>query len=159
MKKIAYLFIIMISASTLAQKPMQKQKVQERIWQRKLIFMKENLMLNQKEAQEFETAYKEYTLNKLTLNKRFKTDVIGKIKNGGLSELSEKEKEQIIEKYLNFDKERYELNRDFTIKLTHILPSEKVIRFFKLERQFDRELLKRLKKRRMKEAPGKPREK
>ncbi len=150
-RKLWILMLIMsIVPNIKAQNKPISKTFKHRIWQRKLIFLKENLILDKKEAKNFEMAYKDYATKKARINKAFKKEVIDKIKNGGLSELSESEQDQLIDKKLIYDKKRYLLERDFTLKLRKIFRPEKVIRFFKLERQFDRELLKRLRGRRLK---------
>lgn len=125
-------------------------EARQKIMKRKLLYLKENLMLNKQEAKDFEAVYSTYMAEKASLNQSFKEEVVKKLKNVNISELPANEKKQIIENKLKFDKQRYEIERDFTLKLTKILPSDKVIRYFKLDRQFNRELVKRLRERRQK---------
>ena len=100
------------------------------------------------ENEKFEAAYKQYSKERIEIKKAYKTDIVDKVKNGNLSELNEKEKQQIIKRKLELDKRLYELNADFNKRLINILPSEKVIKYFELDRRFNRQLMKRFKKRR-----------
>jgi len=128
----------------------EKPKNHKKIIARKMLYMKKNLKLNEQEAKDFEVAFKAYMEEKMALNKKFKEGVAKKVKKNNLPELSESEKKQIIETKLKIDKQQYELDRNFILKLTEILPSEKVIRYFKLDRQFNKLLMKRLRERRHK---------
>ncbi len=122
--------------------PEMKQKIIER----KIAFFKENLMLNQQESIAFEKAYRAYEAKRETLQEKFKNEVIEKIKRGKANDLSQKEQMAIIDRKLAIDEEKYQLKRDFTVKLTQIMPPIKVIRYFKLEREFKRKMMKQLKR-------------
>ncbi len=148
---IAFLWL---STTGYAQQPgMKKRKGilkerQEKIFKRKLDFLKKNLILTKEESQKFETLYKDYVQKRMAIKKAYQTDIVEKIKGGKLPELSEAEKQAIIKRKLELDKQLYDLNTGFTKDLTRFLPSEKVIRYFELERRFNRQLMKHLKKRR-----------
>jgi len=156
MKKVVKLMTIIALISTFGLQAqnqngrVKKTKNHKKIIERKMLFMKKNLKLNEQEAKDFEVAFKSYMEEKMALKKKFKEEVAKKVKKNNLSKLSESEKKQIIETKLKIDKQQYELNRNFTLKLTKILPSGKVIRYFKLDRQFNKLLMKRLRERRQK---------
>jgi len=156
MKKVVKLMTIIALISTFGLQAqnqigrVKKMKNHQKVIERKMVFMKKSLKLNEQEAKNFEAAYKAYMKEKMALNKKYKEEVAKKVKNNNLSKLSESEKKQIIETKLKIDKQQCELDRNFTLKLTKILPSEKVIRYFKLDRQFNKLLMKRLRERRHK---------
>jgi len=129
------------------RKGMTKEK-QEKILKKKLEYFKQNLILNKEESKKFVEAYKAYSKKRIELKKSYKTEIIDKVKSGNLSELTEKEKQEIINHKLELDKRLYELNTDFTRQLMEFLPSEKVIRYFELDRRFNRQLMAHLKKHR-----------
>lgn len=129
------------------RKGMTKEK-QEKILKKKLEYFKQNLILNKEESKKFVEAYKTYSKKRIEIKRAYKTEIIDKVKSGKLSELSEKEKQQIIKHKLELDKRLYELNADFIRQLMAFLPSEKVIRYFELDRRFNRQLMARLKKHR-----------
>ncbi len=155
MKKTVFMSLIaifMLSTTAIAQSPDFKMKKgfskekQEKIFKKKLEFFKKNLILTKDESKKFEEAYKQYSKKRVEIKKAYKTDIIDKVKAGNLSELNEKEKQKIIQRKLELDKRLYELNADFNKQLINILPSEKVIKYFELDRRFNRQLMKRFKK-------------
>ena len=157
MEKTVFMSLIaffLLSTTAIAQGPKYKMKreiskeKQEKIFEKKLEFFKKNLILTKDENEKFEEAYKQYSKERIEIKKAYKTDIVDKVKNGNLSELNEKEKQQIIKRKLELDKRLYELNADFNKRLINILPSEKVIKYFELDRRFNRQLMKRFKKRR-----------
>jgi len=151
MRKVVKLMTILALLSTFGLQAqnhigrVKKPKNPQKVIARKMVYMEKNLKLNKQESKNFEAVYKAYMEEKMALNKKFKEEVAKKVKKNNLSKLSESEKKQIIETKLKIDKQQYELDRNFSIKLTKILPSEKVIRYFKLDRQFNKLLMKRLK--------------
>jgi len=144
----------LLSTTAVAQGPdyeMTKGMVknrQEKIFKKKLDFFKNNLILNKNESKKFEEAYKQYSKKRIEIKRAYKTDIVNKVKAGNLSELNENEKQKIIQRKLELDKRLYELNAGFNKQLIDMLPSEKVIRYFELERRFNRKLMSQLKKRR-----------
>ena len=158
MKKSIFMSLIallMLSVSGYAQNEIKvkdanevKKNRKEKIFNKKLEFFKKHLKLTGEESENFEKAYRQYVDKKLSLRKAYNTEIYQKIKIGNLEELSEEDKQKIISRKLDLDKQTYELNAAFTKKLTGILPPEKVIRYFILERKFNRKLMTRIKKRR-----------
>jgi len=144
---ISSLFVVPVSAQ---QHPVHPIGKETRILERKLQFFKNRLGLTEKEYADFEVIYRDYAQKKASLDKAFRKEVIAKIRGEGLQNLTEAEKRPLIDKKLDFDRQRYELGRNLTLDLRKVLPSEKLIQYFKLERQFKRALLKRLKNHRQK---------
>jgi hypothetical protein len=146
MKKLRIVTLMVISfiVSTGFAQQLQKQEKKNKIFEKKLSFFKENLMLNKDESKDFETLYLDYHNEKQKLKKQLKEEVFGKIKKVNVNDLSEKDQVLIIERKLQIDKKRFELNNNFTKNLLQILPPVKVIRYYQLERQFNKRLLKRM---------------
>jgi hypothetical protein len=144
---LALLFLLMPIQAQKKRDNIQRDAKGERILEKKLTFFKENLVLNEQESKQFDEAYRSYMQDKLQIKQQYRQDVVSKIRKNGVSNLSEREKENIINTKLSLDKRLFELERDFTLKLTKILPSEKVIHYFILEKQFNKELVKRLQER------------
>ena len=143
--------LFLLSTSGYAQNQIGRVKTdegrKEKIFEKKLSFLKKNLNLTEEESVAFEKAFKQYVREKLLLKKSYKKEIYDKVKKEKLSELSKEEKELIIKHKLDLDKQQYELNSGFTKKLTKILPPEKVIRYFALERRFNRKMMNHVKKR------------
>ena len=72
-------------------------------------------------------------------------EIINKVNKVNVSELSESEQKKLISLKLKIDADKFKIKQDFHIQLTKILPSVKVIRYFKLEREFRKKMLNRLK--------------
>ncbi len=146
--------IFMLSISGYAQTEIKvkgekevKKNRKEKIFNKKLDYLKRNLKLTGEESENFEKAFKQYVEKKLSLRKAYNVEVYQKVKKEHLKELSEKDKQNIISRKLDLDKQTYELDVAFTKKLTGFLPPEKVIRYFILERRFNRKMMNHVKKR------------
>jgi len=158
MKQVIYLSLAAILFMALpvnaqkraGKKKMNKTENRAKILKKKLAYFNENLKLNKKEKKAFDEAYKQYAKKSMSLKETYKKEVLNVIRKDAEYELQEKEKQQIIDKKLKLDQSQFELNQEFIKKLRKILPSEKVIHYFKLERQFNRKLMKNLEKRRHK---------
>jgi hypothetical protein len=129
-----------------SQTRIEKRKIRnQKIMERKLAFMKENLMLTKQEGKEFEKAYLIFEVEQEKLQQQYKEEVVNKVKKGNVNELSENEQKKIIDTKLKIDAQKFDLKQNYHIQLTKILPSIKVIRYFKLEREFKRKMLNKLK--------------
>jgi len=151
MKKLKILLLltgILLSGLSQAQHYQFGQKNPDnykKILERKLSYLKENLNLSKKESEQFEKQFREYFNKKRELNRAFHTEIINPIQQN-FKELNQKEKQKIIQKKLEIDRKRYENNRDFILKINGFLPPDKVIKYFKFERQFNREMFKKIQK-------------
>ncbi len=158
MKKTYYLItamILLLGSSINAQSPKEgrngrKAVFGKKILERKLAYFKENLMLTSKESVDFEKAYRKYESEKMASRKVFKNEIMDKVAKGKANDLSEREQTALIRKKIALDQEKCDINRNFQEDLLKILPPIKVIKYFKLERQFNRELMKRFKNRKSK---------
>ncbi len=143
---IALLFAVsLVNAQGRQGRNGRSDEVKQKILENKIAFLKENLMLDKQESIDFEKAYREYDAKREALQEQYRAEVIQKVRRGKANDLSEKEQMAIIEKKLLIDEKKYQLKRNFTIKLTKIMAPAKVIRYFKLEREFRRKMMKRLK--------------
>ena len=156
MKKLGLLIVsfLLASMSVNAQKKRlskeKKAEIHQKILEKKLVYMKENLMLNEKESQAFEKVYRDYINKKQQLQEAFRKKVISKVKGDALTKMSDKEMNAVLDTKVEIDKEKNEINQKLTDNLRQILPPRKVIQYFKLERKFNKKLAQRFKNRRMK---------
>ena len=155
MKKTIFMSLIafvLLSTAGFAQNQMKNKngnkERREKIFQKKLAFLKKNLEMNEEESQRFEKAFKQYTKKKLELKKAYNKEIFQKVRKDRLPELSKKEMEKVIDKKIDLDKQMYELNAKFLDQLREILPPDKVIRYFILERRFKDKLMRRVIRRR-----------
>ncbi len=118
----------------------------EKIMEKKMIFMKENLMLSPKESQAFEAAYKRYIKEKMQIHQQMKNDFRLKIEKGQYLDMSDKEINQLIDRKMELENKNMQLEFNFQKELRRILPPKKVIKFYKAERGFNRKMMARMKK-------------
>ncbi len=144
--------LFLLSANGYAQKRISvrsvKQEQKEKIFEKKITYFKKNLELNEVESKNFEVAYKRYATKKNSLKKSYRKEIVERSRKEKMSETNREAMHKIIERKLELDRQLYELEAGFTKELTKILPPEKVIRYFRLERKFNHKLVtKRVKNR------------
>ncbi len=169
MKKSIFMSLVafvLLSTSGLAQNQLKtkngKKGHREKIIEKKLAFLKKNMGLNEEESRKFEKVFRQYAKKKFEIRKTYNKEIYQKVKKDKLQELSEEEKQNIIKQKMDLDRQLFELNNGFIKKLNEILPPEKVIKYFILERRFKDKLMRRVVKRRktmqhrkeMKHKPG-----
>ncbi len=157
---------VLLSVNGQAQNQMKakngNKERREKIFEKKLAFLKKNLELNDKESREFEKVFKEYTKKKLKLKKAYNKEIFQQVKKDKLPDLNDEEKENIIKRKMELDKQMYQVDTKFLNQLREILPADKVIRYFILERKFKDKLMRRVvrhrkamqQRRQMKYRPG-----
>ena len=144
---IALLFAIsLVNAQGRQGRTEKNNEIKQRILEKRIAFIKENLMLNNQESIAFEEAYRTFKSKQEALQEQYRTEVIQKVRKGKTADLTEKEQMTIINQKLAIDEKKHQLNHDFIIQLTKIIAPVKVIRYFKLEREFKRKMMKHLKK-------------
>ncbi len=128
--------------------PEKRKERQEKMIAKKFQYAKKTLELTEPEAKQFKSVYSKYEHEKIALREAMRKEIFAMRKDGKIQEMNDKELRGFIDKKLEIDKKNYELDRDYTIKLTKILPPKKVVQFFRLDKQFNRRLLRRLGERR-----------
>ena len=145
MKKLILLSLLLLTnmlAISQATKPARGQRIIERKWK----FIQHNIPLTLAESKKLEKAFFDFEIRKMQLNKSLKKDVIAKVVRGRANELSDQELNAIIDKKVAIDKELYALEKNYLRTLRKTLPPLKVIQYYKAEKIFKRELIKRLRK-------------
>lgn len=139
------LFFSIMSATMFAQGANN-----EKIKALKTAFITNKLDLSSKEAQQFWPIYNEYskTIQKVKIQKT--RQIAMEVKNkGGINNLSEKDATSLIQEHLLIDTKVLEAKKMLYVKLSDVLSPKKIIRLFKAEQDFNKELLKQLRERRM----------
>lgn len=139
------LFISMLTATMFAQGVNN-----EKIKALKTAFITNKLDLTSKEAQLFWPIYNEYskTIQQVKIQKTRQIAI--EVQNkGGINNLTDKEATSLIQEHLIIDTKVLEAKKTLYKKLTEILSPKKIIRLFKAEQDFNKELLKQLRERRM----------
>lgn len=135
------LFTLLFTVLTFAQRPPR-----DKVKTLKVAFITEELELTSKEAQDFWPIYNahEEQMEKLRRNER---EQFGG-KHINVTELSEKEAEQILESIQNLQSKKVEIDNAFIAKLKNVLPSKKIVQLIRAEEQFKRRLLQEFRRKR-----------
>ncbi len=141
MKKLSIiiLFIFFSAGVCLAQQGANKQ---DKIYAAKVAFFTERLQLTPQEAEKFWPVYNDYQNRRDKIIQQRKNTTQYYMKNA--DNLSDKEISQILNDYINFQKQETALLENFNTKLKEILPERKVIKVYITEIQFRNYLLGQL---------------
>ena len=138
-KFIAILICSFCLTSVLAQDYDNSGKKKDLINAQKIAFITKNLELTPEEAQafwpvfnEFQKKAEELLSEKRTYMKKVKLDSEG---------LSEKESEELSDKIIEIDLSEAKLRKDYHVKFKKVLPKVKVLKLYKTEHLFKRQLL------------------
>ena len=150
LKKILLLTFLVTSVGLQAQKKIKKQS-REKIRALKIAYITDKLDLSEGEAEKFWPIYNKYDaiLMKLRVEERYKLKRSISEK-GGLETLSENDADAITKKMISLEKEMYETKKAFFISLRKVISSKKIIQLQMAEREFNRTMLRKLRKPRKK---------
>ncbi len=106
----------------------------------KVAFLTEQLNLSTQEAELFWPIYNKYEEDRHALRKREWNEVRDKLKD--MSGISEKQADDLLEKYLALEEEEEELDKAFLLKLSKVISSRKTILLLRAEEDFKRQLIR-----------------
>jgi len=126
-----------------------QRKGNERIKAFKTAFITNALDLTSKEAQEFWPIYNEYskTIHRVKNQKTRQLMQQARAK-GGIDNMSENEAKILLKEYINIDIKVLEAKKTLSTKLEGVIPPKKMLKLFRAEQDFNKELLKRFNQRR-----------
>ncbi len=133
---IAVVFMLSILVSN-AQEQSRKEKMEAL----KIAYITEKLDLTTEESKTFWPVMNDYQNAKKALNTRKKSD-----KKPNIDEMSDTEINTFIESKLQKAQNLLDLRKEYTVKFKKVLPIKKVAKLIEAERNFRREVLKRMKK-------------
>ena len=144
MKRILILiiFIVGTSAQVFAQD-------NSRIKALKTAFITNSLDLSSKEAQKFWPIYNKYERT-IHLVKTIKTRQLTKraLDAGGIEQLSDDEANTMLKEFIAIDYKVANAKKELHENLIGVIPPKKIIKLFRAEQDFNKELLKQLRNRR-----------
>lgn len=143
MKKLIYIFLLLLSMSSLMSAQTDKRTKEERIKAVKVAFITEELELTATEAQYFWPLYNEMDAKMKNIRKKRK-----KNQKGTLDGLSDSEIADRIENMLQADEEKNTLKRVYVTKFKKILNLKKVAKLMGVEQKFKKQMLQRIKEER-----------
>ncbi len=121
----------------------------EKILEKKSEFFKKNMELTPKEEAKFEKAYMNYMKKKQFIRKSYRKEFFMKINKENFKNISNEEAVKLLEIKQKLDRQANELDESFAKELREILPANKVLMFYQLNRKFNKKMIQRLKNRKM----------
>lgn len=112
-------------------------------------FITKQIGLTAQEAEKFWPVFNRYDAEKRVLRKRFQAELLQS--RAEFETMSDKEVEELIENTLKFRQSEVELERKAVAEYKKILPVKKIALLMKAEKDFQKEILKNLRKRRFDE--------
>lgn len=136
--------------------PLSEERLQE-VKAQRTAYLTTKLGLSTEEAQRFWPIYNEFDAEREKLRKELRDNIRSVRKDGGNP--SESEAKDVLEKGLALRQRELDLERDYTGRFTKAIGAVKVVELHRAERDFNREVLKRLRERmeeRREARPGGP---
>ncbi|MFD2697717.1 hypothetical protein ACFSQ0_06905 [Mesonia sediminis] len=141
MKKLIFCIVfVMFSASLVWSQDNSEEKKIESL---KVAFITEELNLNSQEAEKFWPIYRKYEAK----NDKLYDEKWCAVKNGLdlIDEIDEATASALLDEYIDLKMQSAQLKEDFVNELKGVIPSKKILHLKKAERDFHRDLLKKLK--------------
>ena len=118
---------------------------QERVMAAKVAYLTRELGLSPQEAERFWPVYNEFENRRGDLRHRMK-DLMDERDGGGYS--SDERANAALDEWMNLREQELQLEKNFRKSMQGILPSRRLVVLHQAERDFQRELLKRLQEKR-----------
>ncbi len=143
MKNIYTITVLLFITSVIYGQNDTFQKRLNNLRSQKIAFITQRLNLTPEEAQTFWPVYNELALKKDQLNKRRK-EISFELRNNW-DNLSEQEKEELVDKFVSIKIEEATLEVDYHEKFKKVLDLEKVLKLYQSEMAFKNYLLNKVK--------------
>jgi hypothetical protein len=134
-----FTFISIFLLSLMSLQCTGQNRIKERIKSNRIAFMSERLDLSEAEAQKFWPIYNDYQSEKAVIlnkqNMKFEEN------------MTDAQADKLMEEVLVLRSKEIELQRKYIAKMKGAIPSRKVAKVFRLEREYQGELLSRVKNR------------
>lgn len=133
--------------------PLSEERLQE-VKAQRTAYLTTKLGLSTEEAQRFWPIYNEFDAEREKLRKELRDNIRSVRKDGG--GLSEAQAKEVLDKGLVLRQRELDLERDYTARFSKAIGSVKVVELHRAERDFNREVLKRLRERMEERREGRP---
>lgn len=121
-----------------------KERMLEKMESMRIAFLTNELDLNSDESARFWPVYNEFSKKRMELRK----DMMERKRNMRNEKLSEEESEKELEEQMAIQEKELTLKRSYYEKFKAILPAQKLAKLEPAEKEFNQEVLRRLKERR-----------
>lgn len=122
------------------------EKHKERIESQRIAFITNQLDLTPSEAQTFWPVYNEYEKKRHEVTKDFRKKM--NLEERNIEELSDKEAMEAAENQLLEAQKMLELRKEYHLKFKNMLPPKKILMLYDSEREFQKQLIERLREER-----------
>jgi len=139
MKKTGIIISLIILTVSFSFAQENKEIIREKIKARKVAFITTKIGLTSKEAEVFWPMYNDYSTAKKDIRK--KRQQLGK-----LSEMTDREIEQVIDNRMDKELQLVQLKVDFITKVKGVLPMKKVAKLIRAEQKYKEWMLDQVKK-------------
>jgi len=141
--RLLYISILMLltAATLVAQDKPDLDRRADRLEAKKIAYITTELDLSPSESQQFWPLYNEYQ-NKVKANKK---DLRQRSTKAELDQMTESEAKSLMAAMLETEKQEYELKKEYTDKLSEVVPVRKIVKLFVLERKFRDEVVRSIK--------------
>lgn len=149
------LLIIFLAFSflSMAQKGEKRKEIKDKIESQKIAFITQKLSLTSDEAKVFWPVYNEYQTKKETIAKEF-MGTNKTLREKGIDEMTNEEADKYIDNQLSHAQKMIDLKKEFVAKFKKVIPIKKVALLQKVEREFQRELVNKVKDRQRGKGKG-----
>lgn len=149
-------FVFLATCIGLQGQVKMKKQTREKIRALKIAYITDQLDLTESEAEKFWPIYNKFDtmLMKLRVEERYKLKKSIR-EAGGLEALSEKEADNITRRMLEIEKKMYETQKAYFSSLRKVISAKKIIKLQMTEREFNRNMIRKLRKPRKKLKEGK----
>lgn len=152
MKKIIWILAIAFMLPAWSQNkvdsPENKEERKKAVLEKKLAYLRENLMLTDKEYKPFKDVFMQYEQEKWKLFDQ-KKQLMNALRGKKTADLSDAEINKKLDEIIRLEEQIFMLKKDFHQKAKKILPPRKLMRYYKENMKFNRMLLKNKRKRTM----------
>lgn len=146
MKKLILIATILVFTISLAIAQSGEKEKSDKLRSVKVAFITEKLDLSVSEAEAFWPLYNEFDNAMRETRKTMKAKHGGREKTN-IENITEEEAKQILADRLKHEEEVMNLKKTYTEKFLAVLPATKVVKLFKAEEDFKRELLRSMRDR------------
>lgn len=123
----------------------QQRPGKDKIKSLKIAFITERLDLTSKEAQAFWPIYNEHESKMEALHQKERKQIRSKLRD--IETISDKEAYNLLDQYMDMEEQKNKMNRAFFEQLSKVLSAQKTFLLIKTEKDFKRQLIKRLRER------------
>lgn len=134
MKKLIFIISAVLIIGSISAQDNRSLELNERLQERKKLFMVKQLQLTEKEEADFWPVYENFQKELSSLRDKYQKP--------DLSLLSDDEADDVLDDMISREQEMLDLKKKYIGEMKGVINTRKVIKLFKLENEFKKNLLK-----------------